>query len=126
MPGTRVHLDGDRSIVVLALHLFPFFEFGVPDDDERVDHMWDEFWRYANKIGAEGKTVLAGDYNQADRVNAAKEREAPWNFCAADRTTTVTGMSIDDIALNWCGGNPSVKIVPTFSDHHLVMATVRV
>jgi endonuclease/exonuclease/phosphatase family metal-dependent hydrolase len=122
--GARVHLDAGRSVVVLALHLFPFFEFGVLDDDELVAHMWDEFWRYATKVGAEGRTVLAGDYNQADRVTAAKEHEAPWEFCATDRATTVTGMSIDDIALNWPGESIQVTVVPTFSDHHLVMATI--
>jgi hypothetical protein len=35
-------------------------------------------------------------------------------------------MSLDDIAVNWGGEGPAAKAVPTFSDHHLVVATVEV
>jgi endonuclease/exonuclease/phosphatase family metal-dependent hydrolase len=121
----RVHLDDRRSLVVHSLHLFPFFEFGVRDDDELVSRMWEEFWRYADEFGREIRTVLAGDYNQADRRAAMKElSELDWTFHAADLTTTATGMSLDDIAVNWASYGPAARTVPTFSDHHLVIAEI--
>jgi exonuclease III len=35
-------------IRVYSLHLFPFHEFGVAEDDDQVHRMWEEFWQYAD------------------------------------------------------------------------------
>jgi hypothetical protein len=87
----RVHLDGHESLSVHSLHLFPFFEFKIADDDDLVSIMWDDFWRYA---------------------------------AAVDRITTVTGLSIDDIAVNWESENMTSRTFRTFSDHKLLVAGV--
>jgi endonuclease/exonuclease/phosphatase family metal-dependent hydrolase len=120
--GARVRLDEDTFVNVYSLHLFPFFEFGVNDRNGHVDKMWRELWDYVDGNTGSTRVILAGDYNQAKRVEAAKEwSQSNWNFCATDTITTTVGLPLDDVALNWSTSHCRPEVFPTFSDHHLVV-----
>jgi endonuclease/exonuclease/phosphatase family metal-dependent hydrolase len=125
--GAEIQLHDNQTLRVYSLHLFPFFEFGVPDDDNYVEQMWRELWDYADVAAGDNKVILAGDYNQVDRAMAAKVwSRTQWRFCAPNIPTTTTGMSLDDIAVNWLGETTPPKVVATFSDHHLIVANIEV
>jgi endonuclease/exonuclease/phosphatase family metal-dependent hydrolase len=121
--GAELKLGDGCILKIYSLHLFPFFEFGVDDDDAYVDHMWSELWKFVDKKSNGTRTILAGDYNQAGRVDAAKAKShRSWNFCASEEVTTRFGLSLDDIAIDWSAPPVDPKVVKTFSDHHLVIA----
>jgi len=123
--GTQVRLSPGVQFNVYSLHLFPFFEFGADDRADHVDKMWRELWDVVDGHNEHLPTILAGDYNRADRADAAAEfSRVGWNFCASGVPTTATGLSLDDIALNWAPGTCTRQVIQTFSDHHLVLAEI--
>ncbi|HWM21121.1 MAG TPA: endonuclease/exonuclease/phosphatase family protein [Ilumatobacteraceae bacterium] len=119
----RIQLTPNVAVNVYSLHLFPFFEFGVDDQTDYVDKMWRELWDVVD--GADEPTILAGDYNQTGRADAAKEfSRGNWSFCTPDTSTTSTGLSLDDVALSWAPDTCEPRVIPTFSDHHLVLVEI--
>jgi hypothetical protein len=125
MIGCTVRVAGGRRLQVYSLHLFPFHEFGVADDDGHVEKMWGEFWRYVDDRVDGGQLILAGDFNQAARERAAHRwSERTWRFCLDDVVTTTFGLSLDEIALSWSPRSKRPWSVPTFSDHHLAGARI--
>ena len=87
--------------------------------------MWHELWDAVDRTDGQLPTIVAGDYNRADRAAAAAEfSRIGWHFNAPDIETTATGLSLDDIALSWTQGASRPQVVSTFSDHHLVMMEI--
>lgn len=124
--GCAVQTPDGREIQVYSLHLFPFHEFGVADNDHMVEAMWSEFWNYADKLVDSGELILAGDFNQVSRESAARRwSRNKWQFLLNDLVTTSFGLPLDEIALSWSPVCSGARSVPTFSDHHLAIADVR-
>lgn len=127
MVGCKLKTYTGRSVWVYSIHLFPFFEFGVDESDYYVDRMWQEFWDYADGLVGRGRLVLAGDFNQQNRRHAASRwSRQNWQFCFDEVQTTSNGLALDEIVLGWPAGETRTALVPTFSDHYLVMADVQV
>lgn len=126
MVGSALDLGGGRQLWIYSLHLFPFFEFGVGEDDRLVKQMWQEFWGHADELARPGDLVLAGDFNHQRREQAAQRFSSrPWRFCLGGRPTTSNGHSVDEIALSWWPPEPQTVLIPTFSDHYLAIADVQ-
>ncbi|MEU4422031.1 endonuclease/exonuclease/phosphatase family protein [Actinoplanes sp. NPDC024001] len=126
MVGCTLDAPDGQRLLVYSLHLFPYFEFGVAEDDVRVDQMWSEFWDYADRRGEELELVLAGDFNHRTREHAAARwSRRKWQFCLPDEGTTVSGLPLDDFALSWSPAHKEHRSVPTFSDHHLVVVRLQ-
>jgi exonuclease III len=124
MVGATIRRNG-RQISVFSLHLFPFHEFGVADDDECVEDMWREFWEHVDTVATDADAVLAGDFNQIKRKDVAERfSRREWQFCVGDTVTTSFGLSLDEIALSWSPSSSSSRSIPTFSDHHLAIAEI--
>ncbi|MBT8226453.1 MAG: endonuclease/exonuclease/phosphatase family protein [Dactylosporangium sp.] len=124
MVGGVIQIPRFRPLRVCSLHLFPFHEFGVGEDDDRVDKMWAEFWKYADAPD-DAELVLAGDFNQERKESAAKRwGTRPWSFCLGHPVTTSFGLALDEIATSWSPPSARSWSVPTFSDHHLAIAEV--
>jgi hypothetical protein len=93
--------------------------------------MWNEFWTYADGLAPAGKVmagkvILAGDFNQENRDQAAnKWSNRNWHFCVDGHRTTTFGLALDEIALSWSPPSTAFQLVPTFSDHHLAIAEIR-
>nr|MDT0662265.1 endonuclease/exonuclease/phosphatase family protein [Micromonospora sp. DSM 115978] len=125
MLGCTLNAADGREIQIYSLHLFPFFEFGVKEDDDRVDRMWSEFWAYADHRGEDSTLVLAGDFNHQQRESAAgRWSRRKWEFCLNEVGTTEKGLALDEVALSWSPSYQEHYLVPTFSDHHLVVVHV--
>jgi endonuclease/exonuclease/phosphatase family metal-dependent hydrolase len=127
MVGCALALGGDQALWVYSLHLFPFFEFGVGESDDRVNRMWEEFWQQADQLAAQADLVLAGDFNHQRREPAAERFSGRrWRFCLGSAETTMNGLSLDDIALSWSPpAAPRTELIQTFSDHRLAIAHVQ-
>ncbi|HZN20210.1 MAG TPA: hypothetical protein VFB84_18770 [Micromonosporaceae bacterium] len=88
--------------------------------------MWSEFWSYADKLVDTGELILAGDFNQVSREGAARRwSRNKWQFLLNGLVTTSFGLSLDETALSWSPVSSDARLVPTFSDHHLAIADVR-
>jgi endonuclease/exonuclease/phosphatase family metal-dependent hydrolase len=125
MVGCALEVGGDRRVWICSLHLFPFFEFGVSEDDNQVEQMWKEFWGHADRLADRGDLVLAGDFNHQNREQAAgRWSSRQWRFCFNTAPTTSNGHALDEIALSWSPPAPHAILVQTFSDHHLAIADV--
>lgn len=124
MIGCLARAAGQRPFWIYSFHLFPFHEFGVSDDDDRVDKMWAEFWAHFDFLGG-ADVILAGDFNQTRREVAAKRwSQRPWRFCLGEAVTTSFGLALDEVAVS---GRPLASrswTSPTFSDHSLVVAEI--
>jgi endonuclease/exonuclease/phosphatase family metal-dependent hydrolase len=126
MIGCELTIPDGTVVQVYSLHLFPFHEFGVPAADDLVTKMWHEFWTYADSLASTGRVILAGDFNQEDRDQAAnKWSNRDWHFCVNGHDTTTFGLALDEIALSWSPPSKAFRLVPTFSDHHLAIAEIR-
>jgi endonuclease/exonuclease/phosphatase (EEP) superfamily protein YafD len=112
---------------VCSLHLFPFHEFGVEEDDGHVAAMWRELWGHLRDTGGQRPAILAGDFNQVNRQEAARRwgRSGRWSFLLADKVTTDFGLALDDVAVNWRPSDIATEVVPSFSDHHLAIVEIR-
>jgi endonuclease/exonuclease/phosphatase family metal-dependent hydrolase len=108
---------------VSSVHLFPFHEFDVPDDDPMVRDMWREFWRGIDNLDGD-MCIVAGDFNQCKRSAPAREySRRGWTFCLGDDTaTTPSGLALDDIAVSGPIAVNGHQLHPTFADHHLISA----
>jgi hypothetical protein len=125
MLGCAVDTPAGRRIRVYSLHLFPFHEFRVPDNDELVTKMWCEFWACADRLVEKGELILAGDFNQIERESAARRYSSrTWRFYLGNQVTTSFGLSLDGIVLSWSPPSAMERSVPTFSDHHLAIVDV--
>jgi endonuclease/exonuclease/phosphatase family metal-dependent hydrolase len=126
MIGCRVDLPGAASLDVYSLHLFPFFEFGVSEDDQQVTEMWQEFWSCVDTLSESDRTILAGDFNQQQReAPAEKWSKRSWNFCLDSTSTVTNGLALDEVALDWRPTLYQLQVIPNFSDHHLAVVDLR-
>jgi len=122
MIGAVMDVEGAGAVQVCSLHLLPFFEFVVDEGHPYVTDMWSEFWRQADRMLAGWPTILAGDFNQENRRNAAKAwSTARWTFFFDDLATADNGMSLDDIAFSWYPDVSDNALWSTFSDHRLAI-----
>lgn len=120
--GCRVQTPNGDLLEINSLHLFPFHEFGITGGEDYVEKMWSEFWDYADGLIKDDLVVLAGDYNQASRDIAAKRWSSRDWFSCLDRCATMTsGFAADDIMVSSEPHSVSIKLIPTFSDHHFVL-----
>jgi hypothetical protein len=72
--------------------------------------------------GGRAATILAGDFNQQNRRNAAKRwSNVRWAFYFDNQVTADNGMSLDDIAFSWRPDVFDNALWPTFSDHQLAI-----
>jgi len=90
-----------------------------------VTAMWQEFWTRADSRRCSDRTILAGDFNQKDRESPAQKwSRRRWRFCFDGKPTTANGHALDEIALDWTPKTCRPDVIPTFSDHHLVVVEV--
>jgi endonuclease/exonuclease/phosphatase family metal-dependent hydrolase len=123
--GCQVVTPDGEFVQINSLHLFPFHEFGIADEEDCVKKMWSEFWGYADGLIKDNPVVLAGDYNQASRVSAAKQWSSKdWFSCLGRCATMTSGLAADDVLVSSEPRDVTMKLVPTFSDHKLVLADI--
>jgi len=124
--GCTVALPSGPDIEVHCLHLFPFHEFRVASGDRCVSQMWQEFWSYADNLARRRNVILAGDFNQLERRDAARQWSSKgWEFCFSNQVTTSRGLSLDDVVLSESSWETSADLMPTFSDHFIGAVSVR-